>query len=110
MRRHAQVEQRDVGPMPLECGDGLDAVGRLRDDEEILLLIDDVGHARAQQRVVVHQEDAEASRRCDDFDRVHVSWRLRSPAAPRRAPLRYRRAEPSRWSVTRRCDRRALAC
>ena len=56
--RHPQVEQDDVGAMPVERFDALESVGGLGDDLEVDLLVDDVGHAGAQQRVVVDDQHA----------------------------------------------------
>ena len=60
--RHAQVEQGDVGAMALEGVDRFAAVRRLGDDLQVGLVIDDVGDAGAQQRVVVHDQHARRTR------------------------------------------------
>ena len=61
--RHPQVEQHHIGTMLLPRLDGLDAIAGLGDHFEIGFLIDDVGDAGPEQRVVVDEEHARASRR-----------------------------------------------
>ena len=56
--RHPQIEQGDVGTVTLVGGDGLDSVAGFRDDPQVGLLVDDVGDAGAEQRVIVHEQDA----------------------------------------------------
>ena len=56
--RHPQVHQHDVGTVRAERLDGLAAVGGFGDDLEIGLLVDDVGDAGAQQRVIVDDQHA----------------------------------------------------
>ncbi|MNC98276.1 hypothetical protein D3C83_161860 [compost metagenome] len=48
--------------MPLPRRDGLDAVAGFGDDAQVGLLVDDVGDARPQQRVVVDEQDARLAR------------------------------------------------
>ena len=48
----AQVHQRDVGTMPAELGDRLDAVGRLGDEHHVRLGLDHGREALAKHRVV----------------------------------------------------------
>ena len=51
--RHPEIEQHHVGLVLFPRGNGLDAVAGLGDDVQIVLLVNDVGDAGTQQRVVV---------------------------------------------------------
>src|SRR5207237_8635922 len=57
--RHADVHQRDVGIGPLHLGDGLEPVGRLGDDLQVVLGLQDHAEAGAHELLIVRDEDAE---------------------------------------------------
>ncbi len=59
--------------MAIEGVERLDTVAGFGHDVEIGFLVDDVGHARSQQRVVVDQQDACARRRAAD-DCQLMAW------------------------------------
>ncbi len=100
--RHAQVHQHDVWTMEQKRLDGIAAVRRLGDDLEIGFMVDDVGDARPQQRVVVNQQHpgvpGDRPCRC----RRRVNGRHRPPVVSRKRPaatrarLRCRISRPSR--------------
>ena len=72
--RHPQVDERDVGMVSLEGDDAVGAVAGLGDDFEIRLLVDDVGDARAQQRVIVHEQDRRLRRRSERRRLQPATW------------------------------------
>ena len=80
---HPDVEQAEVGPLAQRRLDGARAVGRLRDDDEAVVLLDRLAQVGARRRVVVGDQHAD----------------LRPlTAAPPRPPCR-RRGATSTWSV-----------
>ena len=85
--RHAEIEERDVRPMPIEGRDGLDAIGGFCDDAQVRFLIDDVGDAGAEERVIVHDEHARGHR--VDRSRAPLATALRSDDIPGSAGRRW---------------------
>ena len=61
--RHREVEQHDVGREPLRLGDRGLAVGRLPDDLDVVLQVEERAQALAHDRVVVGDQDADHARR-----------------------------------------------
>ena len=94
--RHPQIEQRHVGAMTLARLERVGAVARLGDDAQVGFLVDDVRDAGAEQRVIVHHEDArQAAVSTAVLRRRHGPAPARSWAAtPARLPL------PTRGAVT----------
>ena len=86
---HAQVEQRDVRPMPLERLHGLASVLGFGDDVQIGLEVDDVGDAGSEQPVIVCHEDRRfRHRRIDRIRRQHALASAMTPV-PRRLRCRF---------------------
>ena len=93
--RHPQIEQRHVGVMALVGFDRLDAVAGFGDHAQVGLLVDDVGDAGPEQRVIVDERARWPCRRRPDDG---FSWQ-HGPAsaattAPTPARLRCRCAAP----------------
>ena len=76
--------------MPLVGGDCLDTIARLGDDAKIRLLVDDVGDAGAQQRVIVDQQDARGRSGASGDVSLHYAPALAARMVPRRARPRCR--------------------
>ena len=60
--RHPQIEQRHVGMVPFVGFDRLDAIAGLGDHPQVRFLVDDVGDAGAEQRVIVDEQHARLRR------------------------------------------------
>jgi hypothetical protein len=60
---HPDVHQHDVGVQGGDLAQGLGPVARLADDGEVVLVVEHQAEAHPQQRLVVHQQDADR-RRC----------------------------------------------
>ena len=61
--RHHQIHDHDVRPELLGTLDGLAAVGRLADDLDVVVQLEEIAHPATDHRVVVDEEDADRWRR-----------------------------------------------
>ena len=80
---HADVHQDDVGLQPLGLLDGVEAVGGLADDLEVVLGVEDHAEPGAHERLVVGDQQAHAHARLNSS---HVERKASRARASRRRP------------------------
>ncbi len=79
--RHAHVHQHHVGPVELDEADGVGAVGRLADDLDAVLRLEDHPETLAQQGLVVRQHDTDGHRAMGALQSRSVARTSQPPSA-----------------------------